>query len=177
MNEYPYICEKCKAAPVPRNGFPRAYRWKTERGFANHKCYKGKTEDAAKRAEAKRKRAEREAAREAERQRQYDVLMAERLATAKHRVGETVHVAMYIVTQPTHRTNGFGRSVRIRYEEGRRYEARTVTIQRVTLYGYYDGMREFSERDIFPTLDQAKAEARARQAKYEADCLHAEMCR
>ena len=31
-------CEKCKAAPPRYKDYPNSWKWKTERGFLNHKC-------------------------------------------------------------------------------------------------------------------------------------------
>lgn len=33
-----WICEKCKAAPPRYKDYPNNYKWKTEKGFLNHKC-------------------------------------------------------------------------------------------------------------------------------------------
>lgn len=35
---YPYTCPHCKDAPR-RGQWRRSWRWKTEKGFLNHKCY------------------------------------------------------------------------------------------------------------------------------------------
>lgn len=170
---YPFVCEKCKAAPARRSGFHRQYRWKTEKGFHEHKCYTGNPEMARKRAET---RARNEQARRVEVQRQHDERMRERERTAAHKPGEVVFASVYIVTQPTH-SERYGRRVRVRYEEGRRYEARAITIEYVTMIGYYGLGFHFGDGDIFPTLAEARASARSREAKYKEHCESAEMCR
>lgn len=38
MPIYKFTCKACKSAP-PRGQWPRSWRWKTQRGFDNHKCY------------------------------------------------------------------------------------------------------------------------------------------
>ena len=35
---YVWVCQMCKAAPRKHPDFSNSYKWKTEKGFLNHKC-------------------------------------------------------------------------------------------------------------------------------------------
>lgn len=183
-----YSCPFCKAAPHPSNGYSRKWQWKTARGLAQHHCYR----DEQARAEA-------QAAKRTTQEAEYIRLFAEYvIPQASHKVGDMVAFVYYTVLEPTHRTNQWGRTVRVRYEETRHYtasqEAITAIIPvdpqrdpdhlaadlaagKLPAVRYRARWYEFGERDIYPTLAEAEASAEHAQAAYDAACRHAEFCR
>lgn len=185
--EFPYICERCKNAPLKKN-WPRPYRWKTKRGFDNHKCYteaqekRDKTRAANKDARDAKNRVlaeERERARKEE----HDAAIGKRVETAKHKPGDVVFAAFYRVTKPTHEWRN-GRHVRMRYEEDRSYQSGEMVVTEILMYGYRAvnknmqfSSREISDLDIYPTLAEAEEAAKTKAAAYKEQCEFASRCR
>jgi hypothetical protein len=67
--------------------------------------------------------------------------------------------------------------VRVRYEEVRRYDGAHGRVTGYTMHGYISGTTFVNESDIFPTIAEANAEARKRQAAYDESVRLAEMYR
>ncbi len=156
-SKYKYICEVCKEAPL-RNGFRRSYRWKTERGFKNHRCYADELKEMERRVKEKERR------------------LYERVKNSKYKIGDEVPYVGYSVLKPTHVWRG-DRRVRMRYEEKRRYYALHGKIQEITLWGYIvDGVHVY-DNDIYPTIKEAEKAAEKAQKGYDEHCRHAVRCR
>lgn len=157
MANYPYKCEHCRKAPKV-GVWARNWKWKTERGFKNHRCYK----DELKLQEKRQKENEAE--------------LVKRIEEAGHVVGERVIYCSFFVTKPSHEWRGT-RKVKVRYEEERTYYAREGTIDKITRYGYLINGTEIRDSDIFDTLEAADKEAEKRGAKYNEGVEFARMCR
>lgn len=157
----PFICVHCRQAPKTGD-FRRNYKWKTERGFNNHKCYKDIQLENAERA--------------AQQEKQKEVQLAQAIATAKFQVGDTIHYYSYTVTKPIHVWRG-DRRVRVRYEEERRYWATSGVVEEIQIGGYKVGNRVIHETSIFETEDKAAAVAATKNADYKESCEFAARCR
>lgn len=150
-------------------GDPRypAPKWKTEAGARKHLAQCPKRPEAM---EAQRKADE-------ARQAAFEQTKATALASARHKIGDTIHFVSIHVRKPTHE-NQRGRMVRVRYEEVRHYGARTEVIASVGFDGgcvVYN--HRITEADIFPTVTEAEEQARTRQVGYDERCRLAAECR
>jgi len=89
------------------------------------------------------------------------------IATAKHKIGDTIHFVGYQVVKPTHELMG-GRMVRVRYEEVRTYYAATDKVSAVGLAG---GALTYNysifPSDIHPTLEDAQKAAADRHRGHD----------
>jgi len=130
-----YTCKHCKMSPHRSSGYPRNYKWKTERGFNNHKCYKDEAERQAEKL-----------VRDAEKKRIFDELFASYLDWRSGiQIGDTVRYVTHAVTKPTHQWRG-SRQVKVRYEEERRYYGTTsVVVGILPAYEIIDDLRKALE--------------------------------
>lgn len=115
-----YVCDECRKAPM-KSGYPRKYRWKTEKGFLGHSCYKDEQEMLRKRQE--------------------DKIISDRISLerfvseSKYKVGDHVFYVTYTVVKPTHEWR-YGRLVHVRYEEERSYWNSSGTISEIGIGKY-----------------------------------------
>lgn len=156
-----YECPICKKAP-PKNGYPRKWRWKTEKGFLGHDCYANEPAKAAKR-EAERIERERQ-----ERLR-YDRQLEEWRRIAKYKPGDTLFLVHYGITAPTHVLR-YGRMVRVRYEELRSYTVTQVEIRELVPAGYLltTNIGVVREQDLFTDYQEANTECSRQSNAYLA---------
>lgn len=159
--KYKYTCEHCKNAPN-RSGFRRNYKWKTERGFDNHPCYK----DEKLLTEQRQKRQEEKDA--------FDLKEAKR--TAEHKIGSEIHFVGYSITKPTHVWRGT-RMVHVRYEEERSYWNDSGIVEEITIHGYKVKGRDVSSGDIFETKEKTYEKAKEYGTNYKEKCAFASRCR
>jgi len=161
-----YICNICKQAP-PKDGWPRRYKWKTEKGFKNHRCYKDELE-------ARKKWEEEEAKRKAKLEKE----LQERIKNSKYEVGDEVFYWSYRVTKPTHEPRGPNRRlVRVKYEEERKYFSAKGKIEKITLHGYIIHGINISENNICSSLEDAEKRAKERQEAHQKHLELAARCR
>lgn len=142
--------------------FP-APKWKTISGFMAHmkKCtMRPSAVEAREKEKEKRHEIEIIKAIEFEEKRKIEI------DKSPHKIGDTIHYVGIEVVKPTHEWR-FTRWVRVRYNEVRKYHARTGIIKShdYTKYGLiYNGHIEL--QNIFSTLEEAKRVATERQAGY-----------
>lgn len=134
-----FKCLICKKAP-PRGIYPRKWKWKTQPGLDNHRCYV----DLEKEAEVSRRK---EAAIE-EAWNQWSAL-----GLTDRKVGDRVLFSGYVVTDPTH-SNGS----KLRYEEVRRYFSREGKVTAI--------LPPYFMRDVAEALE---SEAPIEGVRYEVD--------
>ncbi len=156
-----FICEHCKKAPLS-GGFRRNYKWKTEKGFNGHPCYK---DIQAKQAE-----------RETRQKLQGKAQLEQAVASAKFQIGGMIYYYGYTVTKPTHIWRG-DRQVKVRYEEERRYWADSGVVEEIQIDGYRVHGRVVPENYICNSEEAAAAEAVVRSKKYKESCDFAARCR
>jgi len=195
-------CEKCPA------------EFKTQRGLENHKCRwickkcmaKYKTEAGYNRhvknncSVDKNKLAAIKVTDDMVRRRQEFednllILKEKGLLHSKYAVGDTVFASGYYVTKPTHEQR-FGRMVRVRYEEERRYyaEKRAVThVMDPTVLDLYK-MKQCVEKNepfevkfligynftctgLHNSLEEATEYSLKESKSYKESCEFASMCR
>ncbi len=156
-----FTCEHCRKAPLS-GGFRRNCKWKTEKGLANHRCYKDvqleNTERAARQAT------------------QREVQLKQAIATAKFQIGDMIHYYGYTVTKPTHIWRG-DRRVKVRYEEERGYWADSGVVEGIQINGYKIHSRIVPESHICESEEVAVAAALLQQKKYNESCEFAARCR
>lgn len=183
--ETTYTCDICKKAPRNENGFRRKYQWRTEKGLLNHDCYAA----VKQRIEDKRQK-------DAADRIEFERLFAEYVAEhAEHRIGDIVNFVAYRITAPTHEWRG-NRSVRVRYEELRRYYADSGVVNAIeasfpNLYSlkraletgdsftilYVIGNARVPHQSIFVTHELAQQQAMKNQASYDTSVKEAESYR
>lgn len=188
----PYTCEICKKAP-PKSGYPRRWKWKTKRGFQNHRCYIDDLKAQQERDEIKRVLAEKERCR----MKVFDEWTS--LGLASRKIGDKIFYTGYNVTKPTHEWRGGqlrGRLVRVRYEEARQYFATNGTITLIepmdrldidsirkaieengllsNMYHYrIDSKLSSACTSVFDDLESAEEQARKLQTEYDERCREA----
>ncbi len=155
---YKFECPHCKKDTGGQ--WPRNYRWKTERGFNNHNCYKDVLA-------AEKKRKEEQAAK-----------LEERKRTAKYQPGDKVFFYSYRVTKPIYEENRWGRRVKVRYEEVRSYYAGEGEVTQITDCGYtVNRWTQISDSNICQSIEEARTKATKAQASYDEHCEFSAMCR
>lgn len=150
MDKQLFTCKHCKGAPN-RGGYPRNWKWKTQRGYDNHSCYKD--ELAAMEEQKKQREAE----------------LLEIAQNAPHKVGDEVYHYHYIVTHPTHEQRG-SRLVRVRYEEKRSYQSGYGMIDEIGRYVYKIKGKWIPFSNVRESLEAARQAASEAQAKYQEHC-------
>lgn len=163
-----YVCDSCKNAPK-LGKFRRRYRWKTEKGFREHRCF----------ADIKKEREERDMKqkeRDKERKEQNAILLKVRIKNHRHKVGDLVYYVNYRITKPTHEFRN-NRLVRVRYEEERMYYYSFGTITNIVLSGVIIEGNNVSDDCIFDTEDKAKEMVSHSQNQYNNACKEAESYR
>lgn len=160
-----FVCSFCKAAPKV-GGFTRKFKWKTQKGFDGHRCYKDEPEP--KPVET----------REDAQKRHMDAWEKD----AKRSVGDLIHFVLYRVIEPTHVQRG-SRFVRVRYEEKIRFYYGEGIIK--SLYADFSGLRGYfvdgygivEERNIYANKASAQNAVITLQKNHDEALKYAEMCR
>jgi len=104
--------------------FPKK-KWKTEKAAIRHvhACYL--------QPEAIKEREENAAIKKEQQEKEASINNKKAQEIAKYKVGEMVYYVDYYVTKPTHEQRG-SRMVKVRYEEERRYIAKSAVIETIT---------------------------------------------
>jgi alpha-galactosidase/6-phospho-beta-glucosidase family protein len=148
-----YTCEHCKKAP--RNGiYKRNFKWKTEKGFLNHPCWKDILEQRKKNEENEKTRKEKE--------------LSDWILKAKYKVCDSVYYLSYYVTKPTHEQRG-NRIVKVRYEEERKYCRNSGHVQCYLPQGYMINNEHVFECDI-GTIEEVDKRVKSNQEGYDEHC-------
>lgn len=164
-----YICEHCKNAPQTGK-FRRKYKWKTERGFNNHSCYK----DILIKQEKEKVRNEEQ---QKINKTIYKKALLKFIEESPYKIGDVIHFVGYTVTRPTHEMRG-SRMVKVRYEEGRSYWNSSGIITEVRVNEYIvDNRISVLSNNVCENKDEAYNEARRRDASYKEHCEFSSRCR
>lgn len=165
-----YECQICKKAP-PKQGYPRKWRWKTEKGYLQHDCYANEPAKAAKRDAERIERERQEKLR-------YERQLEEWRGIAKYKPGDTLFLVHYGISAPTH-VQRYGRMVRVRYEELRTYTVTQVEIRELAPGGYLltTNIGFVREADLFADYREANTECSRQDNAYKAYVKQCEYCR
>lgn len=161
MSELFYCPFKCG-----RSGYPRP-KWKTRAGFDRHlaNC-ENRPEAVAARVAASKTATE-----------AYERVKDHALATCPHKKGDWISYVFTAVIKPTHETNRWGRRVHVRYEEERKIYGRHMPVETVAFDGAILINGHVRLRDIYPTLAEAQAVAKAAQEAYDQHVAESRRCR
>jgi hypothetical protein len=161
MDKKYFECPHCKIAP--KNGqWHRTYKWKTERGFNNHECWKDiKIKQDIRNSEiAEEKR----------------IALEKAIAESKYKIGDKVNYVSYTVTKPTHTQMG-NRLIHVRYEEERSYWNSFDTIEKIEIGGYIICGRFIKKSDIFDKKEEAYNFSKKSAESYKEHCDFSSFCR
>ena len=202
-----YKCNICPAEFKTQRGLDNhKHRWfcpecgtklTTLKGYERHVARHSESvsKKAAAKAERERLLAIERQEREDQLRKKVELLKERGLFTPKYKAGDKVILSTYRVTKPTHEWR-FTRWVHVRYEEERYYYAQEFIVR-----GHYEpqfaytvgqclkdgaqypvtyvteGGMTFTERMVFASIEEARADAAANGKAYKEDCDFASMCR